>query len=94
MLSSAKRSLFDWKVDVCFAGLAGAHAVPAGREEVPTQPVLPQLLSSLFSAVRAAREYLCLLKDPVYGWVARGLEGRSSMKLKCLMFFIFVRKVS
>jgi len=76
MPASGKRSLFGWKVNVCFAGLAGAHAVPAGREQMPTQPVLPQLISSPFSAVRAAREYLCLLKDPVYGWVVRGLEGR------------------
>lgn len=41
MLASGKSSLFGWEARAAFPALAGAHALPTGKEQMPTEPVLP-----------------------------------------------------
>lgn len=41
MLASGKSSLFGWEARAPLPALAGAHALPTDKEQMPTEPVLP-----------------------------------------------------
>lgn len=88
MFAHGKRSLFGWEVS-----LAGAPALPEGKERSPPSLVCPSLPVSIpFPVARGAREYLCGSERTQLMGSGKRVERRCLPRQALMMFSPFLWK--
>lgn len=89
MFAHGKRSLFGWEVS-----LAGAPALPEGKERSPPSLVCPSLPVSIpFPVARGAREYLCGSERTQLMGSGKRVERRCLPRQALMMFSPFLWRV-